>query len=280
MRRKLGLPEENLLYFLEKQAPRLKPWQRELLRIARHISQYFYPQKQTKMMNEGCATFVHYEIVHRLHEKGLISDGALLEIMHSHTSVIFQPEFDDPRYNGINPYALGFAMMRDIKRICTEPTDEDRDWFPEIRRQRRSLRHAAPRLGELSRRKLRAAVSQPASSCAISACSRCSTTPMPTPCWSTRSTTNAAIAKSAARSRATTTSRATSPTSRSAMSISPATAASSCRMPSITASNLTRPARAPCSSTSPTLWGYGIRLEERDATTERVLKTHEGAARH
>ena len=132
MRRKLGLPEENMLYFLEKHAPRLKPWQRELLRIARHISQYFYPQKQTKMMNEGCATFVHYEIVHRLHEKGLISDGALLEIMHSHTSVIFQPDFDDPRYNGINPYALGFAMMRDIKRICTEPTDEDREWFPEI----------------------------------------------------------------------------------------------------------------------------------------------------
>jgi spore cortex formation protein SpoVR/YcgB (stage V sporulation) len=132
IRRKLGLPEENILYFLEKQAPRLKPWQRELLRIARHISQYFYPQKQTKMMNEGCATFVHYEIIHRLHEKGLISDGALLEIMHSHTSVIFQPDYDDPRYNGINPYALGFAMMRDIKRICTEPTDEDREWFPEI----------------------------------------------------------------------------------------------------------------------------------------------------
>jgi len=132
MRKKLGLPEENMLYFLEKQAPRLKPWERELLRIARHISQYFYPQKQTKLMNEGCATFVHYTIVNRLHEKGLISDGALLEILHSHTSVISQPDFDDQRYGGINPYALGFAMMCDIKRICTEPTDEDREWFPEI----------------------------------------------------------------------------------------------------------------------------------------------------
>jgi stage V sporulation protein R len=132
VRRKLGLPEENILYFLEKQAPRLKPWQRELLRIARHISQYFYPQKQTRMMNEGCATFVHYELVQKLHERGLISDGSLLEIMHSHTSVIFQPDYDDPRYNGINPYALGFAMMCDIKRICTVPTAEDREWFPEI----------------------------------------------------------------------------------------------------------------------------------------------------
>jgi stage V sporulation protein R len=145
LRRKLGLPEENILYFLEKSAPRLMPWQRELVRIARHISQYFYPQKQTKMMNEGCATFVHYEIVHRLHEKGLISDGTLLEIMHSHTSVITQPDYDDPRYNGINPYALGFAMMCDIKRICLEPTAEDREWFPDIAGNRDpygTLRHA------------------------------------------------------------------------------------------------------------------------------------------
>ena len=57
MQRKLGLPEENLLYFIEKRAPRLEDWQRELIRIVRNVSQYFYPQKQTQMMNEGCATF-------------------------------------------------------------------------------------------------------------------------------------------------------------------------------------------------------------------------------
>src|SRR5579863_8553220 len=132
MRRTLGLPEENLLYFLEKRAPRLKPWERELARIVRNVSQYFYPQKQTRLMNEGCATFVHYEVMHRLHERGLITDGAFLEAMHSHTNVIFQPEFDDRRYSGINPYALGFAMMQDVKRICTNPTDEDREWFPDM----------------------------------------------------------------------------------------------------------------------------------------------------
>src|ERR1700753_2278547 len=49
-RQLLGLPQENLLYFLEKAAPRLKPWPRELLRIVRHIAQYFYPQSQTKVM--------------------------------------------------------------------------------------------------------------------------------------------------------------------------------------------------------------------------------------
>ena len=92
----------------------------------RIIAQYFYPQRQTKLMNEGCATYAHYRIMNRLHEKGLLTDGAMLEFLHSHTNVVFQPDFDDPRYSGINPYALGFAMMQDIERICTEPTDEDR----------------------------------------------------------------------------------------------------------------------------------------------------------
>ena len=128
----LQLPQENILYFLEKTAPRLQPWQREILRIVRQIAQYFYPQSQTKVMNEGCATYVHYRIMNRLHEKGLITDGAMVEFLRSHTNVVFQPEFDDPRYSGLNPYALGFAMMQDIARICNEPTAEDQHWFPAI----------------------------------------------------------------------------------------------------------------------------------------------------
>jgi stage V sporulation protein R len=128
----LQVPQENILYFLEKTAPRLQPWQREILRIVRQIAQYFYPQSQTKLMNEGCATYVHYRLMTRLHELGLLSDGAFVEFLHSHTNVVFQPTFDDRRYSGINPYALGFAMMEDIARICTEPTEEDREWFPAI----------------------------------------------------------------------------------------------------------------------------------------------------
>src|SRR5690606_10144890 len=50
-------PQENLLYFLEKRAPLLEPWQREIIRIVRKIAQYFYPQRQTQVMNEGWATF-------------------------------------------------------------------------------------------------------------------------------------------------------------------------------------------------------------------------------
>lgn len=131
-RRKMRLPEENLLYFIETYSPVLKSWQREILRIVRNIAQYFYPQTQTKIMNEGCATFVHDHILKRLHAAGRIDDGAMLEILVNHTGVLTQPDFDSPNYSGLNPYAIGFAIMRDVVRICTEPTEEDRIWFPEI----------------------------------------------------------------------------------------------------------------------------------------------------
>ena len=128
----LRLPQENVLYFLEKAAPKLQQWQREVLRIVRLIAQYFYPQQQTKVMNEGCATYCHYRIMNILHEKGQISDGSFLEFLTSHTNAIRQATAHDPTYGGINPYALGFDMMCDIARIVREPTEEDRQWFPEI----------------------------------------------------------------------------------------------------------------------------------------------------
>jgi spore cortex formation protein SpoVR/YcgB (stage V sporulation) len=125
-------PQENLLYFLEKHAPLLEPWQREIARIVRKLAQYFYPQRQTQVMNEGWATFWHYTIMHELYEEGLLADSFMLEILHSHTNVLTQPGYDSPYYSGINPYALGFGMYRDLRRICENPTDEDRQWFPDI----------------------------------------------------------------------------------------------------------------------------------------------------
>jgi len=125
-------PQENLLYFIEKNAPLLEPWQREIVRIVRKVSQYFYPQRQTQVMNEGWATFWHFTLLNRLYDEGFVTDGFMLEFLQSHTGVIFQPPFDAPYYSGLNPYALGFAMMRDIRRICESPSAEDRAWFPDI----------------------------------------------------------------------------------------------------------------------------------------------------
>jgi stage V sporulation protein R len=125
-------PEENLLYFIEKNAPLLKSWQREVVRIVRKISQYFYPQRQTQVMNEGWACFWHYTILNEMYDRGLVDEGFILEFLQSHTSVIYQPPFSSKYFNGINPYSLGFSMMIDIRRICEHPTKEDKLWFPSL----------------------------------------------------------------------------------------------------------------------------------------------------
>ena len=125
-------PQENILYFIEKNAPLLEPWQREIVRIVREMGQYFYPQKQTQVMNEGWATFWHYTILNHLYDEGLVTDRFMLEFLQSHTNVVAQPSYNSPYYSGINPYALGFNMFVDIRRICENPTEEDKEWFPEI----------------------------------------------------------------------------------------------------------------------------------------------------
>ena len=120
-------PEENLLYFIEKHAPKLEPWQRELARIVRKIAQYFYPQRQTQVMNEGWATFWHHRLLNDMYDAGQIDQGILLECLHSHTNVVRQSD-----YARMNPYALGFAAWNEIKRVCESPTAEDREYLPDL----------------------------------------------------------------------------------------------------------------------------------------------------
>lgn len=122
-----GYPEENILYFIEKRSPVLRTWEKEIVRIVRNIAQYFLPQRQTKVMNEGWASFIHYTIMNMLHDRGYISGGNMLEFLHSHTNVCCQRP-----HSSLNPYTLGFSIFSDIKRMCLEPTDEDREWFPNI----------------------------------------------------------------------------------------------------------------------------------------------------
>jgi stage V sporulation protein R len=186
--RRLGLPEENLLYFLEKSSPRLQSWEREIIRIVRLIAQYFYPQPQVKVMNEGCATWVHHRIMTRLHETGQIDDAAFLEVLHSTSNAIMQPGFDHPAGGPwFNPYALGYAVMTDIARICVEPTTEDRAWFPDLAANGDVMGTLRQVSCSSCRRK----------SCGISACSGCWTMRPSQRCWSMRSMQTRATAPSA-----------------------------------------------------------------------------------
>jgi len=67
-----------------------------------------------------------------MYDQGLISEGSYLEFLTSHTGVVAQRGWESKHYSGINVYALGYAMLTDIKRICMAPDEEDLKWFPEI----------------------------------------------------------------------------------------------------------------------------------------------------
>lgn len=125
-------PEENILYFIQKNSPILKEWQREIIRIVRKTAQYFYPQGQTKVINEGTATFTHVEIINKMYEEGYLDDGFMQEFLHHHSNVVYQPGFDSKYYSGLNPYTLGYNIFKDIKRMSIDPTIEDLHWFPDI----------------------------------------------------------------------------------------------------------------------------------------------------
>ncbi len=87
-------PEENLLYFLEKHSSVLDDWERELLRIVRKFSQYFYPQMQTKLINEGWASYIHHTFLYRLWELGYLTDGFMQSFLRLHTGVVAQWDYN------------------------------------------------------------------------------------------------------------------------------------------------------------------------------------------
>jgi spore cortex formation protein SpoVR/YcgB (stage V sporulation) len=55
-----------------------------------------------------------------------------MSFLRSHVSVLKQYDYDSKYFSGFNPYALGFAIFTDIKRICNNPTAEDRQFFPDM----------------------------------------------------------------------------------------------------------------------------------------------------
>lgn len=98
-------PVRDVMGFLVEHAP-LKPWQRDVLAIIRDEAYYFAPQGQTKIMNEGWATYWHSTIMTR---HG-ICDGADVISYADHTSGTLA---SSPQR--LNPYKLGVELFRDIE---------------------------------------------------------------------------------------------------------------------------------------------------------------------
>lgn len=117
----LAEPVENILYFIEKNA-KIPAWKKELIRITRMIAQYFDPQRKTKVLNEGYATFTHYDFMHWAYDRDLIDEGSMLEFYAMHSGVTAQRD-----RSSFNPYKLGFEIFMSIKAACEHGCDDPED---------------------------------------------------------------------------------------------------------------------------------------------------------
>ncbi len=97
-------PEKDILLFLIEYA-RLERWQRDILSMVREESYYFAPQGQTKIMNEGWATFWHSRIM----TERVLRDSEVVDYADRHSGTV------SSRPGHVNPYGLGLALFRDIE---------------------------------------------------------------------------------------------------------------------------------------------------------------------
>ena len=110
------LPEKDLIYFIMKNSPTLEPWQRDVMAMMHEEMEYFVPQMQTKIMNEGWASYWHARIMRELD----LDFNDHLEFSELHSSVV------SPHRNQLNPYYLGYKIFEDIERRWEKPTEEER----------------------------------------------------------------------------------------------------------------------------------------------------------
>ena len=109
-------PEEDLLLCIAAHNPFLAEWERDLLTIVHEQAQYFIPQIETKIMNEGWASYWHREIITSLD----LPQELHLEFLVRHNQVVC------PHEGGLNPYHLGLAIWDDIRRRFDDPSAEER----------------------------------------------------------------------------------------------------------------------------------------------------------
>ena len=102
-------PEEDLLGFLMREAPRLEDWERDVLGICREEAAYFAPQLRTKIINEGWATYWHVAILQDLQ----LPADQFVEFQRA-TAMVVQPH-----PGVVNPYNLGYALWRKVRAGST-----------------------------------------------------------------------------------------------------------------------------------------------------------------
>jgi stage V sporulation protein R len=107
-------PEKDLLLFIETYSRELKDWQRDILTMMREEMLYFWPQLETKIMNEGWASYWHQRIIREMD----LTSGEAIEFAKLNAGVV------QPSKTGINPYYLGIKIFEDIEERYNNPTDD------------------------------------------------------------------------------------------------------------------------------------------------------------
>jgi stage V sporulation protein R len=97
-------PERDVLLFLRDHG-RLEPWQRDVLSIIREEAYYFAPQGQTKIMNEGWASYWHSTIMC----ERTLTDSEIVDFADHHSGTTAMPP------GSFNPYKVGLELFRDIE---------------------------------------------------------------------------------------------------------------------------------------------------------------------
>ncbi|MHA6482848.1 SpoVR family protein [Paenibacillus sp. strain BS8-2] len=115
-------PEKDILWFIEEYSSILEPWQRDILTMLRDEMLYFWAQIETKIMNEGWASFFHQRIMREL---DLTSDETV-EYAKLNSSVV------QPSRHSLNPYYLGVKIFEDIEKRWDNPTPEERERYGRV----------------------------------------------------------------------------------------------------------------------------------------------------
>jgi len=97
-------PERDVLGFLLEHAP-LEAWERDVLAAIRREAYYFWPQMQTKIMNEGWASYWHSKMM----TEKISDDSEIIEYAERNAGVM------ESSSGRLNPYKLGVALYRNIE---------------------------------------------------------------------------------------------------------------------------------------------------------------------
>jgi stage V sporulation protein R len=98
-------PARDLLYFLLMNAP-LTRWQEDILYIVRKERYYFIPQGQTKILNEGWASYWH----HKLMTEYFLEKDEVVHFALDHSGTLAKNPYQ------LNPYYLGFTLLHDVEK--------------------------------------------------------------------------------------------------------------------------------------------------------------------